>query len=111
MVSHHHDEPRQPLKVPGDTTTLSLPSRMRASNAWRATATDVRLFVVASRIVSQDRLEIALRSEFDGTFENAKQHAIALAAAVSNRFNCAACCDIVDSEGMPLFSYAMEAAR
>lgn len=90
--------------------TTALPFRSRVRNTARTTATETRLHIVASRILSDDRLEIALRGEFDGNLAAAKRHAAKVAASVAIRFGCAATCDVVTDDNSLVFSVSTTGA-
>ncbi len=75
-------------------------SRNIAPTAVLAPATFV---VIASRIVTADRLEVVLRGEHAGTFDGAKRHAVTLLAATAARFG-RACVDVTDAAGIPVFA-------
>lgn len=78
--------------------------RRFARNTARTAVSAPSTFVaIASRVVSVDRLEIALRGEFDGTLDAAKRHARRLANAVADRFGTSACAEIHSHDGVPLF--------
>lgn len=83
--------------------TAALPFRSRVRNCDRATAAPAAFSVLASRIVTADRLELMLRGEFCGTLDAAKRHARRLAGAVADRFGSSACAQITSSDGVPLF--------
>lgn len=73
------------------------------------TAVSAPFVTIASRIVTADRLEIAVRGEFEGTLAEAQRHANRLASAVADRFGASACAEVHTFDGLPV--YFVEARR
>ena len=63
-----------------------------------------RFHVVASRVVSPDRLETAAQGDIECSFEAAQRHARIVAESIARRFNTPSCCDLTDQFGHPVFS-------
>jgi hypothetical protein len=83
--------------------------RASRNSAPAVTTTRAPFVLIASRIISADRLEILLRGEHVGTLDGVRRHAHALLRATSERTGAACCVDVVDFEGSPVFSCASTA--
>lgn len=62
--------------------------------------------VIASRVVSADRLDVVLRGEHEGPLAGAQRHAALLARVVADRFGAPACADVLTADGLPVCSVA-----
>jgi len=87
-----------------------LPSRGRKGKPTTEFAATPRYHVIASRVVSPDRLEIAVRGEFEGNPAAVKRHARLVARSIATRFEVAACCDVTDAAGLLVFTCSEGAA-
>ena len=83
--------------------TLVSARRSAFNNARTAVSAPTRFHVVAAKIVSPDRLTVALRGEFEGTFDAAKRHALAIARTVADRHGCDAIAEVLDIDNALLF--------
>ncbi len=60
-------------------------------------------FLVASRVVTADRLDVLLRTDHVGDPATVKAAAVALLVATAERCGVPCCVDVVDGRGCPIF--------
>ena len=94
--------------MPADTTSGAL--RIKSVPSDLAAQEPSIFHVLCSRLGSSGRLEPAVRGPFEGTLGQATSHCRVVAHSIAGRFGVAACCDLRDASGAPVFSISCRPA-